>query len=460
MRLFIALLMAALLPTAALAGGATTTAVPNTGTTNVMGFTCFSTEFCTAHVNIDNTGTETGTAGNPFRVNPTGTTAQPVTGTFWQTTQPVSGTFWQATQPVSIAGTIPSSAASGAFVDGAITTIGTEADTAWTGSGNTTVLGALKGLYTLTNTALIPSAPLVPGTAPSQGIGVLCYNGSTPTVGSAQTVALQCNSTGQLVTTAGNVAQAAAIAGLTGPMMQGEYLATPPTYSDSTVNPILTDINGNVLVNVAAGAAANSAASATGAAVPADAGYTGVHVGANLVGQTGTTISSTTAADTNVAMVGGAAVAVGHGTAAGSQRVELPTDGTGQVAISQGTPGTTNGVSPVLTTAGGWTPKNLAGLTNTATAIKTSAGQLGMLYCSNTNTGWVYAQLYNTAAGGVTVGSTANVAPIGIAPGQTGGFPLSFPGMQFSTAITVAVTTTAGGATAPAIVVDCAAAYN
>lgn len=36
-----------------------------------------------------------------LRVDPTGTTPQPVTGTFWQATQPVSGTFWQATQPVS-----------------------------------------------------------------------------------------------------------------------------------------------------------------------------------------------------------------------------------------------------------------------------------------------------------------------------------------------------------------------
>lgn len=35
------------------------------------------------------------------RIDPTGTTVQPVSGTFFQATQPVSGTFWQATQPVS-----------------------------------------------------------------------------------------------------------------------------------------------------------------------------------------------------------------------------------------------------------------------------------------------------------------------------------------------------------------------
>ena len=35
-------------------------------------------------------GTEIGTSGAPVRVDPTGSTAQPVTGTFWQATQPVS----------------------------------------------------------------------------------------------------------------------------------------------------------------------------------------------------------------------------------------------------------------------------------------------------------------------------------------------------------------------------------
>jgi hypothetical protein len=38
-------------------------------------------------------GTNTlGTAAHPVRTDPTGTTAQPVTGTFWQATQPISGT--------------------------------------------------------------------------------------------------------------------------------------------------------------------------------------------------------------------------------------------------------------------------------------------------------------------------------------------------------------------------------
>ena len=78
----------------------------------------------------NSSGTEIGTGADPLRVDPTGTTTQPVSGTFWQATQPVSiasaiavtgpltdtqlrnsaiavsGTFFQATQPVSIASTI------------------------------------------------------------------------------------------------------------------------------------------------------------------------------------------------------------------------------------------------------------------------------------------------------------------------------------------------------------------
>jgi len=74
-----------------------------------------------------------GTLAAPLRIDPVGTTPQPVSGTvsvsgtvpvsgtFWQATQPVSGTvsvsgtvpvsgtFWQATQPVSIASTVNTS---------------------------------------------------------------------------------------------------------------------------------------------------------------------------------------------------------------------------------------------------------------------------------------------------------------------------------------------------------------
>jgi hypothetical protein len=46
-----------------------------------------------------------------------------------------------------IAGGGPVTAASGAFVDGSIVTIGTEADAAWSGSGSSTLVAALKAIY-------------------------------------------------------------------------------------------------------------------------------------------------------------------------------------------------------------------------------------------------------------------------------------------------------------------------
>jgi hypothetical protein len=60
--------------------------------------------------------------------------------------------------------------------------------------------------------------------------------------------------------------------------------------------PVL-DANSGLRVNIAAGSAStNPAASATGAAVPADASYTGLNIGGNLVGQTGFSLTNAKAA--------------------------------------------------------------------------------------------------------------------------------------------------------------------
>jgi len=67
----------------------------------IFSFICLGSNICPAQVLIDSTGLEKGTQTNPVKIDPTGATPQPVTGTFWPATQPVSGTFWQATQPVS-----------------------------------------------------------------------------------------------------------------------------------------------------------------------------------------------------------------------------------------------------------------------------------------------------------------------------------------------------------------------
>lgn len=51
------------------------------GATTVFAFVCSATKVCPAFVLIDSTNIEKGTAGNPVRTDPTGTTTQPVSGT-------------------------------------------------------------------------------------------------------------------------------------------------------------------------------------------------------------------------------------------------------------------------------------------------------------------------------------------------------------------------------------------
>lgn len=112
-------------------------------------------------------------------------------------------------------------------------------------------------------------------------------------------------------------------------------------------------------------------------------------------------------------------------------------------------------ISFALADVGPFTPLLGNALTNTAVAVKPSAGQLMMLFCFNPNSSQVYIQLYNKAASGVTVGTTLPLISAPIASANTGGFALSTNGLLFSTAISAAATTTATGGSAPSTAVDC-----
>jgi hypothetical protein len=113
-----------------------------------------------------------------------------------------------------------------------------------------------------------------------------------------------------------------------------------------------------------------------------------------------------------------------------------------------------------LGTANGWTPLIENALTTTVKAVKGSAGQLGMLQCYNPNATQAYVQVFNIVSGSVTLGTTAPTLSIPIAPTSTGGYALSNPGINFSTAISLAAATTATGLTAPGSNLDCNVAYN
>lgn len=110
----------------------------------------------------------------------------------------------------------------------------------------------------------------------------------------------------------------------------------------------------------------------------------------------------------------------------------------------------------------GWAPKLLSGLTNTATAVKSSsAGLLGTAYCYNPNASVAYLQVFDAAtAASVTVGTTVPKLSFGIPSALASGIGPGPVGIQFLNGIQVAVTTTATGSTAPSSAMDCNVTFN
>jgi hypothetical protein len=106
-------------------------------------------------------------------------------------------------------------------------------------------------------------------------------------------------------------------------------------------------------------------------------------------------------------------------------------------------------------TCGPWTPKVLSALTATLAPVKSSSGQLGPLYCTNSNASIIYLQFFDAAtASAVTLGSTTPSLSIGF-PMGTFGIPPSSIGFGFNNGIEVAATATATGSGAPAATLTC-----
>lgn len=169
-----------------------------------------------------------------------------------------------------------------------------------------------------------------------------------------------------------------------------------------------------------------------------------------------------------VVLSGGSGIPTGGGLngVLGTQADAAWTSGSGSlIAIAKAIANNTGAPVP-LGTAGGWTTKVCAGslscaaLNATVQAIKTSAGQLGKVQCDNNNAAWTYIQIFNATTGNVTLGTTAPAGIVPLAPSLSGGFALSLVGDQYSTAISVAATTTATGSTAPGTAINCQFSYN
>lgn len=164
----------------------------------------------------------------------------------------------------------------------------------------------------------------------------------------------------------------------------------------------------------------------------------------------------------NISQVNGVTVLMGAGnTGTGSQRVTIASDqavipvsdNSGSLTIDAPV-GTPVFVTPTPSTTGGWTPSKKAALSNTNAQVKSGAGNLGGWYIYNPNSSVAYVQIYDTATGSITVGTTAAVLSIGIPATSAANVELT-AGINFATAICVAATTAAGNGTAPSTALDC-----
>lgn len=91
-------------------------------------------------------------------------------------------------------------------------------------------------------------------------------------------------------------------------------------------------------------------------------------------------------------------------------------------------------------------------VTNTAVAIKASAGKLHWYNLYNPNASLAYVHFYNVAAASVTVGTTTPAISIALPSTANGTIALESYngiGLDFATAISVAASTTATGGVAP-----------
>lgn len=98
-------------------------------------------------------------------------------------------------------------------------------------------------------------------------------------------------------------------------------------------------------------------------------------------------------------------------------------------------------------------------LTSTAQAIKASAGKLKGYYIYNPNATASYVNIYNTAQGSVTVGTTSPLFQLTIPPASAANLWME-SGVNFSTAISWSATSTAGGTGAPTTALDAVAWYE
>lgn len=215
---------------------------------------------------------------------------------------------------------------------------------------------------------------------------------------------------------------------------------------------------GGGAVTIASGAVASGAYSAGSLAT--GAGVDGWNLTEGTKADAPCTLPATTTACSEVATQKAIANAVNSPVPAGTNLI-------GKVGIDQTTAGSTNAVTIVPSTLGGWTkwstPKNNSNtaLLSPVVAVKSSAaGTFGGYFISNPNATAACMQVFDIAtAGGVTLGTTRPDMVFCVP--ATSGANIEFAnGAAMANGIQVSATTTASGSTAPPTGLDVTVLYK
>ncbi|HTV32756.1 MAG TPA: hypothetical protein VME69_06595 [Methylocella sp.] len=408
----------------------------------------------------------------------------------------------QSAVPVSASSLpLPTGAAqeAGGNLAAVATVAGTPADTAWAGSGNSSIIAALKAIYAEvagTLTASISGSVAVTGTfwQTTQPVsGTVTANAGSGTFAVSATSLPLPTGAATAANQATAAAQGSATSGQTGPLIQGAVTASGPAYTTGDTNPLSLDTSGNLRVgqpdvratsqSLAAGTA-NAAISialanaesiigvvvtgltASGATLTTELSKDGgtTWTAANNTSPGGGVLSTTIAADGSFRM---------HCAGSTNARLRVSTTGNGTINVSYTVsaaagivslgdpiPSGSNiigSTSAAANTSGGASVYDAAGgtgnalLTNSAVAVKSSAGNLYGVSFYNGGTVAAYVQIFDLAAGSVTLNTTVPKMTFWVPAG--GAWEEKFTGeakISFVNAITAAATTTATGNTAPA----------
>ena len=380
--------------------------------------------------------------------------------------------------------------ASGALSDGAITTMGTEADAAWS-SGSGTEISILKKIAnnTVSNAITIGSGGVASGAYASGSIASGAYasgalaDGAITTLGTEADAAWTSGS-GTGIAILKKIANSTTTTSTQGtPGWTLDAIDTPITVTTTTASTTINSAAAEVLAeNV--GAASTAAVAYCGIGGTALTTWKSLQPGGGwFVWQVGgattlSCISSSGGTTVNVQTGSGNTSGTGGGGAGGGALSWPGTAGTtsyggspsgtvpavnayitnAQALVTSNATLASPGASPnvpILQRAGGITPKILNALTNSGVAVDANPGQLFMIDCYNPNATVGYIQVYDATS----ITGTPKIS-IGVPATSHGGFTLSMVGVQFSTGIEVQAATTATGSSALSTAMDCNAAYN